>query len=79
MLDTYGKILLKMNDSQQAITYFEKSLQIRPAHNAVTINYAEALIANGNTDKARQLLLNIKSDVHSELKRRNELLEQVKI
>mgnify|MGYP006139245815 CR=1 FL=1 len=79
VLDTYGKILLKMNNSQQAITYFEKSLQIRPAHNAVTINYAEALIANGNTDKARQLLLNIKSDVHSELKRRNELLEQVKI
>lgn len=62
VIDTYGAILMRLNNAPGAITQFEKSLSLRPGSSEVQLNYAEALLMAGKTTEANNILQQVKSD-----------------
>lgn len=56
VLDTLGVILLRRNQSADALGVFEKAVQAAPERADIQVNYAEALLASGNRDKAQAIL-----------------------
>lgn len=61
VLDTYGSVLLKKNDYDNAVQQFQLSLKIRPNHPEVTLNLAEALAKAGKKSEAAKLLTGLQN------------------
>jgi cellulose synthase operon protein C len=61
VLDTYGKVLISINDYKQAKVMLEASLKARPDAPEVQLHYAEALARNGEAEKARTILQQVKN------------------
>ncbi|MFM7370701.1 MAG: tetratricopeptide repeat protein, partial [Sphaerospermopsis kisseleviana] len=52
----YAESLVKLNKIKEALTIFEKALQIEPNHVSILRNYGSALFQVGNYDKALNIL-----------------------
>jgi len=78
VLDTYGKILLIQGKATEAEQAFASSLEIRPGNVEVKLHHAEALIQNGQKNKALAQLSTIETTDASLQKRKAELEAQAK-
>lgn len=78
VLDTYGKILLIQGKVTEAEQAFASSLEIRPDNVEVKLHHAEALIQNGQKNKALAQLSTIETTDAVLQKRKAELESQAK-
>lgn len=75
--DTYGLTLLKQNNAKQALVVLEAAYEAQSSNNEIALHYAQALIANNDKPKAKNLLKHINPEKEGLKRLKQELMAQL--